>query len=73
MRCSWVSSQSAEHGGELWISGVEDYLTHARGLLAEFGDVIAAASAGAHPSRLRLGISQGLGLRTGAHPSGLRA
>lgn len=56
--CSWVSSQADERAGELWISGVEDYLKHARGLLSEFGDVIAAAGAGACPPR-----ALGLGFR----------
>lgn len=42
---NWVAGQAEDHEGELWIAGVEDYLKHARGLLSEFGDVVAAAGA----------------------------
>ena len=49
--CSWVQEQLREHGGDLWISGAEDYAKHARDLLSDFADVIsrrgAAGNAGA--------------------------
>ena len=37
---SWVQEQLREHGGDLWISGAEDYARHARDLLQDFADVI---------------------------------
>jgi len=42
--CSWVQEQLREHGGDLWISGAEDYARHARDLLQDFADVISQRS-----------------------------
>ena len=41
---SWVQEQLREHGGDLWISGAEDYARHARDLLQDFADVISQRS-----------------------------
>ena len=39
--CRWVQEQASGHSTELWSDGVEDYLTHAKKLLKDFGDVLA--------------------------------
>ena len=48
-----MQEQLREHGGDLWISGAEDYARHARDLLQDFADVISErdedpAAAAAH-------------------------
>ena len=44
VRIRWVQEQLRDHGGDMWISGAEDYAKHARDLLSDFADVISRRS-----------------------------